>query len=34
MGLAVGVEHPVEAALHADVQPLISKSWNDLSWWQ
>ncbi len=32
--LAVGVEHPVGAALCADVNHLIGKGWHDLPWWQ
>jgi hypothetical protein len=34
MHLSVGVEHPVEAALRADIQPLIGKGWHDLTWRQ
>jgi hypothetical protein len=30
MGLAVRMEYPVEAALRADIQPLIGKGWHDL----
>ena len=30
----MGVEHPVEAALRADIQPLIGKGWTDLTWRQ
>ena len=30
----MGVEHPIEAALRADVQPLIGKGWHDLTWRQ
>jgi hypothetical protein len=34
MGLAVGMEYPVKAALRADIQTLIGQGWHDLTWRQ
>ena len=34
MHLAVGVQHPVEAALRADVEATIGQNRHDLPWWQ
>jgi hypothetical protein len=30
MGLAMGMEHPVEAALRAEIEALVRQSWHDL----
>jgi hypothetical protein len=30
MGLAMGMEHPVEAALRADMEALVRQGWHDL----